>query len=121
MILTRLLLLYKAGLEGVRLFDEGKSVWDAYRGRSWPKDMIPEMTDVSGLDVLAGGLQQAKWRPSSRALYNGYFRAWTSFAIVHAWMQIDAGGAGMVDKMAGMDGFASVSYTHLTLPTKRIV
>ena len=69
---TRLLLLYKAGLEGVRLFDEGESVWDAYRGRSWPKDMIPEMTDVSGLDVLAGGLQQAKWRPSSRALYNGY-------------------------------------------------
>ena len=80
---TRLLLLYKAGLEGVRLFDEGESVWDAYRGRSWPKDMIPEMTDVSGLDVLAGGLQQAKWRPSSRALYNGYFRAWTSFTIVH--------------------------------------
>ena len=74
----------------MRLFDEGESVWDVYRGRSWPKEMIPEMTDVRGLDVLAGGLQQAKWRPSSRAVYNGYFRAWVSFSIVHGCTMMPA-------------------------------
>ena len=71
------------GAEGVKLFDEGESTWDVYRGRSWPEDLIPEVTDVRGLDMLADGLEQAKWRPASRSLYNSYFRAWTSFSIVH--------------------------------------
>ena len=67
----------------MNLFDESESVWDVRRGRPLPSDVMPEMNDLEGLDELAGSLRQAKWRPASRALYNGYFRAWASFAIVN--------------------------------------
>ena len=67
----------------MQLFDETESIWDARRGRPLPADEMPKMNEVDRLDVLAVSLRQAKWRPSSRALYNGYFRAWASFAIVN--------------------------------------
>ena len=75
----------------MQLFDESESIWDARRDRPLPEDEMPEMDEVDRLDVLAISLRQAKWRPASRALYNGYFRAWASFAIVNDCAIMPAG------------------------------
>jgi hypothetical protein len=72
-----------SGALGIKIFDETATVWDYHRGRELPKEHRVSATDIAKLDKLSGELRQSKWRESSRALYNAYFRAWLSFAILN--------------------------------------
>ena len=72
-----------SGVLGIKLFDEEATVWDYHRGRELPAEQRVSATDIDKLDMLALSLRQSKWRTSSRALYNAFFRAWVSFAIIN--------------------------------------
>jgi integrase len=72
-----------SGALGIRIFDESATIWDYYRGQELPEDNRIPATDIAKLGRLAVALRQSKWRESSRALYNAYFAAWVSFALLN--------------------------------------
>ena len=74
----------------MKLFEEGKSVWDTHRGRALPDEERVDMCDFEGLDALAASLREAKWRFTTRASYNRWFRCWQSFAAVQGCVEMPA-------------------------------
>ena len=76
--------MFASGALGIRMFDESATVWDYHRGQELAPEHKASATDIEKLDELASELRQSKWRESSRAVYNGFFRAWVSFALLNA-------------------------------------
>ena len=65
------------------MFDETATVWDYNRGRPLPDGAEVRVNDIGKLDELGSSLRASKWRQSTRALYNGYFRIWLYFALAN--------------------------------------
>ena len=64
----------------MKLFEEGKSVWDTHRGRALPDEERVDMCDFEGLDALAASLREAKWN-FSRLKFS--FGGFATFAALH--------------------------------------
>ena len=70
------------GTGQLKMFEEGRSMWDEYRGKQMPEEAQVGVCDIEGLDALVASLSEAKWRFNTRATYNRWFKCWQSFAKV---------------------------------------
>lgn len=70
------------GTGQLKMFEEGRSMWDEYRGKQIPEEAQVGVCDIEGLDALVASLSEAKWRFNTRATYNRWFKCWQSFAKV---------------------------------------
>lgn len=64
---------------GWREFDTSVNIWDAFAGHSqFPLELTVGM-DLRDLQGLSADLVQSRWRPSTRALYQGWVVLWNAF------------------------------------------
>ena len=72
------------------MFEEGESLWDFHRGRELDVADKASATEIGVLKKMSRLLRQSKWRPSSRANYNAWFRTWLEFCKVNGYRPMPA-------------------------------
>ena len=66
-------------------FETKDTLWDAYAGRTMPDFELFVGGSVDVWSTLTEDLEQSRWSPSTRALYQGWL---TAFLVFCAWCGI---------------------------------